>query len=646
MSRAGRQAGRLSRRFFFLVGLATVGCGWEAADSDVEARREERAASSGTFEQPLETGELPPFPEGAVVGVMERVEAGRVVATRVLSAGPEVPENLGELLSTGEADGQGYIYYDVTGAYSEDGRTVTQYQYVRRTRSRPVPAEAAATRRAGGVPAPQPADPPPKLAPEVVEKLDHDDPNVRVEIYIALERRFSTSLRAEAQLGAQRGLLTLIDAERQVAERRTRIAARKEEATALQASVIERLRELGASEIGGYWTSNAVSATIALGAIRSLAEHPDVSHVEFPDEGYDLGEDEWDGDDMKASGGLNGGVYHDNGFHGQAYADNPGGRHMKIAVIGGAFDIDHPAFLDCAGCASRVVKAINCQVSPCCEIGVGGCPTPAPQVHATRTAGLATGSIRQNQIPGYTDQEELERTGMVEEAEIQLIAIDLDTNDAKRAIEWAMENDADVLVSSTGFPDAKECDGVVGSGLNFTVHQAVLDGLVVFQAAGNINDGTCTVQGLAESPSAFVVGGAMGNAEGACSQCTKSNWSTCNIGTYSSRGGMNITVNGVPRNNALSMIAGIGPGAPSYFLNTSGGIDYICSKGATSWAAPQIGGLAVMVKDWFMDQGHTIIDFEGRLFVVMQAMTDRANGASSYTTAGFDPRWGGCYRSR
>lgn len=48
-----------------------------------------------------------------------------------------------------------------------------------------------------------------------------------------------------------------------------------------------------------------------------------------------------------------------------------------------------------------------------------------------------------------------------------------------------------------------------------------------------------------------------------------------------------------------------------------------------------------MIKDWFLDQGYTSISIEGRLYVVLQGMADRAKGTSSYNSVGFDPRWGG-----
>jgi hypothetical protein len=87
---------------------------------------------------------------------------------------------------------------------------------------------------------------------------------------------------------------------------------------------------------------------------------------------------------------------------------------------------------------------MDCKVNPC----VAG--TPAPQGHATQVAGLAAGSVRQGQVAGLTDEEELERTGPAEEPDVYLISID-GRPAGIRAIQWAASNGVDILVSSTNF---------------------------------------------------------------------------------------------------------------------------------------------------------------------------------------------------
>ena len=142
---------------------------------------------------------------------------------------------------------------------------------------------------------------------------------------------------------------------------------------------------------------------------------------------------------------MNAGIYHDNGVDGSAYSNNTGGRFIRIAVLGGAFDADSSAFVDCLGCSSRAIP-VDCYSSPCVE----NQEQVPSQEHSMQCAGLAVGSIRQDQMSIYsTDLGQLERTGVAEEPEVYLIAITVnDTNTVKRALEYSIENDIDIVNSS------------------------------------------------------------------------------------------------------------------------------------------------------------------------------------------------------
>lgn len=564
--------------------------------------------------------DAPAFPEQAVVGIMRKVANGKVAWSRALDAKSTLPANVGELLQSGKPDKDGYVYRDVAGAYSNDGTTVYHLQYIaRRPRTFADPADMDS--KPAGPPAP-PRPLKPKMNRELASALVSEPADTVVEVYVNLAHSFTTSLRATRQFGAA----SLASVEEEAADRSARIVTRKKEATARQAAVADHLQNLGATDIHGFWTSNAVSAKLPLARIEALVRHSDVASVSMPGAVKDA---EWTGADMKSSAGLNGGIYHDNGFHGQAYANNTGGRNMRLGVIGQGFQINHPGFLDGPNSPTRAVE-FNCNSS--CEIDSSG----IAGAHAQKVAGLAGGSIRQHQIAGLTAAQELERSGMAEEPDLYLFAIN-NLTAAKRAIEAAMDMGVDVLVSSTIF-DSDTCDGEVGMGVEATIYDAQLLGMIVVNAVGNSYDGSgsCTVTGLSEAPSTFSVG-ALG---GSVSECSASNYGSCNIGSYSDRGGMNTETNGTTRPGALSLVAALAPGCPKYYFNTTGGISTSSACG-TSYAAPQVGGAGIMIKDWFLDQGYTAINIEGRLFAVLQAMTDRADSASGYRTTGFDPRWGG-----
>lgn len=575
---------------------------------------------------------LPDFPAEAVLGVLEAYEGDKRKAVRVLDRSADLPADFQRLLESGEADAEGFVYGDVAGAYSNDGVTEIRYQLVTRTPfERADPNERREKPDDVVVTAPPP---PPVIGPLLEERMREGDPAETVEVFITLRERFSTSLAG----GPSAAFVSFDGAEVEAAARTERIEARQREAAALQSEVVEHLAALGATDVSGFWLTNGVSATVALGRVSGLAEHPDVTTIEMPGPFEEDSPSEWDGEDMKAATGLNAGIFHDNGYHGQAYAGNSGGRMMRIAIIGGGFDHDHPGFLDCAGCGSRVVAYMDCKVSPCAA------GTPAPQGHATQVAGLAAGSVRQGQVAGLTGQDALERTGPAEEPDVYLISIDGAVASAIRAVEWAAANGVDILVSSTNYPSTA-CDSVAG-GLESAIYDAQFLNMTSVVSAGNEGNaaGTCSVTGHSEALSAFPVGSA--GLPG--TRCTSGNWSICPITSVagppaygSALGGQSATVDGVTYVGALSTIAAVAPGCPFYMFKTDGTIGQWLGGCGTSLAAPQVGSAAIQVKDRFLSQGHTFVDIEGRMSVVLQAMTDRQNAQGVKVQNGFDSLWGG-----
>jgi hypothetical protein len=140
----------------------------------------------------------------------------------------------------------------------------------------------------------------------------------------------------------------------------------------------------------------------------------------------------------------------------------------------------------------------------------------------------------------------------------------------------------------------------------------------------------CDLSQLAESPSMFVVGGAGLDAT------TSSNYDTIDRAFDSASGPIQVTVQGINRN--YSQVDALAPGYWHYPADNSSGFD--SWTWGTSEAAPQIAGAALLVKDWFLDNGYSI-NSQGRLHAAILAMTDRANSASTYRSTGFNSSWGG-----
>jgi hypothetical protein len=559
---------------------------------------------------------------GVVQGVVEvRAANGTVLGTRGVT-NVAAPANLDELMETGGVDADGYAYTDVSGAQG-DGTYQTRYAYVKRYKpettrnlpSQPTPIKPAA-RSAGVV-----------VTKSYQKALDDPDKKGEVEIYIRLKGGFTSKLKPSSA----RALTSLHAAEQDYVARHGAIANRKAEADGLQASVKHALQQLGAHGVGGFWTSNAVSAHIPKSALQAVLAIPGIERVEVDQEAPPASATQWDGDDMKAPGGMNAGIYHDAGYHGQAYA-NAGGRHMRVGMYYSDGWFEHPGFEDDSNGPTRA-SVYDCSVSPCVanQSKSGG-----PGAHDLKCGGLAAGSLRQNQIAGMTDQEELERSGPAEEPEIHFLE-GTSSSSAKRAIELAIDLELDFLSGSRGSPVA--CDGQGSSDIEDSVMAAQLANIIVVNAAGNEgHSGGCSLVDPVDTPPFFAVGGVGSGSN----TCTSSNYSTCAGYSSSSRGGIDATINGSTSPAALSGVAVSAPACPQYYYTSSSPWIHTYSGSTTcgtSYAAPQVAGAAALMKDYFLANSETFITIEGRPFVVMLAMGDR-QGESGKVTTGFDPVWG------
>jgi hypothetical protein len=608
MQETAQRVARFSPILFPLAALS--GC--------VVATEKDSAESRSTLAQASELQ----LPDTAVVGVAQRVVGGRVVETKVLNSLPAGVE-LNAALEKG-ADAQGFTYNEVDGAYTEDGISEVRLKYVERV---PVwQRDNRATKPAGPLAPPKP--PRPKLDPALSSMLSTERPDKLVEVYIAIARRYETSLRgASSALEAA----SLADAERMAAKRRGLIGARKDEAARVQAPILERLKELGAVEVGGGWLGvPGVSATLPLGAIPALAEHPQIARVELEFEGKPT--HVWDGADMASSSGLHIGIYDDNGYHGQAYEDNPGGRKMRIGIIDReGFLQTHRGFLDGPNSPTRIVDDYHC-TSTSCTSGAQGPQNDKPW-HGTFCAAIAAGDITQNQISGLTGQQQLERSGVTRESDIYLFSID-NNSSVREAIEKAAELGVDVVSESyAAGGSATPCDGFITGSIQYAIYDAQFLGTIVVAAAGNDGGSPCNMYGIGEAPSAFTVGSAQDGSA--------ATWSSRDRESYSQPGGATAVIDGSTRSGALSLVSALAPGCIQYSFSHEDDSTIVSGGCGTSYATPQIAGAAILVKDWFLDSGYTTILNEGRLFAVLLGMTDRADGVSTYRTSSFNPSWGG-----
>lgn len=567
----------------------------------------------------------------AVQGFAEVYAGGKLVGSSVIGKG-HLPSNIAELVATGATDAAGNQYGDVAGTHS-DGEFEVRYSYIERTFK-----EAASDRvmkpsgrsyrampvaHAGAI-----------VAPAVQAIIDAEPSGGSVGVLLTLAKKFKSRLRGSTS----RALSSLRDAAAEQVEWRSSLDARKAEAEASQAPVVNALSALGAGEISGAWGTNAVTAQVPMAALKNLAQIPGVLRIDLDQIGEELSSTQWDGADMKAPGGMNAAIYHDSGYTGQAYAGVSGGRNIRIGFITSNGAFDHPGFRDGPGQGSRAIY-YNCSTSPCTLTDL---PTDSvSSAHDLKCAGLAAGSVRQGQLgDSNTDAWRTERSGVAEEPTIYFFGHQ-SWGATIRAIQFAIDNGIDFLQSSYKLGgDTAACNGITPNGVQDLVYEAQLQNILVVQAAGNDgHSGSCNLSGLADAPSTFVVGG-LGSGS---NTCTSSNYSSCAIYGSSSLGGMDATIDGTTYSGVVSQVAVTAPACPQYYYGDTS--PWIVTYGGnttcgTSYAAPQVAGAAVLLKDYFLTQGFTSIGIEGRPFVLLLAMSDR-NGTVSSSLSGFDPLWGG-----
>lgn len=165
------------------------------------------------------------------------------------------------------------------------------------------------------------------------------------------------------------------------------------------------------------------------------------------------------------------------------------------------------------------------------------------------------------------------------------------------------------------------------------------DGVLPVVSAGNSGGNpsltACTVNRPADLPKAFTVGGLESTSTG-----PQTSWTRMSEGSIiSSRGGASIeSPNGTLRSGTMSLVDLAAAGRDVEFVTrddgTYGTIVPNYTGDGTSFAAPQVAGAAIAVKDWMLANGNTWIGSPGRLFAVMLAMGDRrTDGTGSATVS-------------
>jgi hypothetical protein len=595
-----------------LCAATAAACANEETTRDARLSAGEKAAPGGarSIGTPLAAS---PFPN-ALAGEERFRPAGQPGAIEVLAR---------KLVTPTELDKTRYRLGTVVGSYVEGGKT-GRYSWI--VDGSPAAFEQPALKgdeATAVVPAPRA-----RLAASLAQRLEASAPSDLVPVIVTLKGRLATRLD-EPDLSP----LTTLDPFTQSgtldlrARRASRITLRKNEAGSLQAGLKGWLAARNVTSVGDFWAVNALAARVPASLIAELSQHPDVARVELDHPLTTTTSTVWDGENVKATSGLNAGFYIDNGYLGDRV--NPKfGFPISIGVLDFFFADDHPVFQHSNG-FTKIVGEFSCKNGGAC---VGGLPAPgaSDEVHGSWCASAAAAAAMNGQISGFTTAQERDRTGVAEQTELTFVSTGA-ISDTIHGLQAAVNWDADVVTESFGGGDGV-CDGF-DAGWEAAVYSAYQAGVMVVGSAGNDGhpgDGSCKLTGLAEAPSQFVVGATDDPGSGA--------YATAGIASYSSQGGISVTIGGTSFTNVFTAVDAVVPGRWTYGADKASGY---ADESGTSLAAPQVAGVAALFKDWMIGLGFA--DFSnvpGVLFANVLAMTDRTTSFGK-AASGFDRVWGG-----
>ena len=435
------------------------------------------------------------------------------------------------------------------------------------------------------------------------------------------------------------------DVRRTLADREDAIAARAELLDTYSEALVADLEALGGEVVSRRPSSGWLFVRVPWSSLPRLVEHADVSRVTRP-EGFEL---LWDLGDGRQAGRLDADRFWAAAITGSE--PNPG-RHsvgrISVGVIDNGFEDEACIFFDGTTCTgtSRIHERFKCHDNPAnfCEPLASGTNFAEADEddHGTMVAGVIAGDFTDDQGCGHTFDDiagpppqchstawEQARTGMAPESRLTLFAVtDESTNALKQAqvadaIDDSIDRHLDIINISLDLGAGCNANPVLA--LEEEAENAYDDGILVVAAAGN-NSATAFTTCNMVSPADLIKTIAVNGFNASTAACESDYHTDCTlVSSGSSRGGIDVEVNGVTRFEALSGIDIVAPTGITRTTDAGGSFGEIntSTSGGSSTATPHVSGLAALVKDQHLEAGLTWINSPGRLHTVMLTRTDR-----------------------
>ncbi len=421
--------------------------------------------------------------------------------------------------------------------------------------------------------------------------------------------------------------------------------------------------------LSGPW----VFATIPADSLDDLSSREDVKSIRHDPAQTGTGDATTYLGDLRARAGFDVQPFWDAGYYG-----NDATFPLKVAIFeNNPFNDEACLFYDFANCTgtTRLKSYRVCDNSAC--TATSDYTGSADSFHGTAIASIIGGDYSQGQGDGYLIGDsgtshsaawELARTGIAKEVDFYLFSNAGTTptfNDARwvnaiACAQGATSGCTKVDVTSHSVSVWPSCNGAITNGGSpvpgynhfdlanlspvTTAYEDAFDaGLFSVVTTGNLGTAhACTARGWGVYPKTFTVAGV--------GLVTSSQYNTTLLDeAYTVRGGADIRVGGTLFTGSASVVdlaapssgwAGLTSGNPHETGEGRGNAN--SGANGTSFAAPVIAGMALLVKHNMLSIGANWISSPGWLHTMMLLMGDRADGPFGTTRrdSGADPYFG------